>query len=231
MKNLLFCLAFLSLTAGSARAGLVLSTTNPPGTPLNMSAGSISGPMLMNVASDNPPNDVMSAWQVQLEIIPIAGATGTLVFNDPATSTPAHPPGYVFGANGLDLTANNLGTSLGAYDFYDTSVAPGVSVPGSPGASLLQMTFSASSDASGLFGIYAEEGLANTLWTDASFTNQLFTNVPDGTGTVLIGEVQLPVQTGTVPEPSSLALLAFSGATLLAWQLRCNRYRSATSTE
>ena len=104
MKKILWSLALLSLTAGSARAGLVLSTTNPPGTPLNMSPSTISGPMLLNVTSDTPPNDVMAGWQVQLEIIPITG-TGTLIFNDPATGTPANPPGYVFGANGLGISA------------------------------------------------------------------------------------------------------------------------------
>ena len=230
MKKLLFCLAFLSLTAGRAGAGLVLSTTNPPGTPLNMSAGSTSGPMLLNVTSDTPPNDIMAAWQVQLEIVPITG-TGTLVFNDPATSSVSNPLGYVFGTNGLGPFPTNSGTGLLDYDFYNTSVAAGVIVPGAPGASLLQMTFSASSDASGLFGVYAEEGLANTLWTDTGSINQLFTNVPDGTGTVLLGEVQLPDQTGAVPEPSTLGLLTLSGVALLAWQVRGQRRSAVTSSK
>ena len=62
MKKLILSFAFLSLLAGSARAGVVLGTSNPPGTPLIMSAGTTSGPMFVNVVSDNPPNDIMSAW-------------------------------------------------------------------------------------------------------------------------------------------------------------------------
>ena len=62
------------------------------------------------------------------------------------------------------------------------------------------MDFLASSNASGLFGIYALEGAALTQWTDSNLNTQFFTNVPDGTGMVLIGEVSV------VPEPSALVL-------------------------
>ena len=92
MKNILFGVAFLVLTAGGARAGVVLSTSNPPGMPLDMTAGTTSGPMLLTVASDNPPQDVMSGWNVQLEIIPNPGATGVLTFQDPATGAPPTLP-------------------------------------------------------------------------------------------------------------------------------------------
>ena len=49
--------------AGGARAGVVLGTDYSPGTPLTMGPGTTSGPMLVNIVSDNPPNDVMSAWK------------------------------------------------------------------------------------------------------------------------------------------------------------------------
>jgi hypothetical protein len=229
MKNHLFVLAVLGLMAGSAQGGVVLSTDHAsPTPPLNMSAGTISGPMLLNVASSDFPNDVMSAWNVQLEIIPIA-ATGTLTFQDPATALPPpspHPADYIFGGDGLGIAVTNSGTVLSANDFYDTSFGPGVNVPTS-GANLLRMTFLASLDASGLFGIYADQGLAATNWPDASSNTQLFTNVPDGSGTVLIGEVQI----SAVPEPSTLGPLTLCGVTLFAWQLRRSRHRSATSTE
>ena len=74
MKKMILSLACLCLLACSAPAGVVLSTSNPAGTPLSMIAGSTSGSMLVNVVSDNPPNDVMAAWNVTLEIVPEAGA-------------------------------------------------------------------------------------------------------------------------------------------------------------
>ncbi len=217
MKKLILSLAFLILLADGARAGVVLSTGNPPGSPLIMGAGTTSGPMLVDVASDNAPNDIMSAWQVTLQIVPEAGATGTLTFQDPATATPPNPPGYIFGDNGMGIWAANMGSTLNANDFFNGA---GVSVSGSPGASLLQMDFLASSDASGSFGIYAVEGAANTQWTDSNPVNQLFTNVPDGSGLVQIGEVLIGQ---SVPEPSSAGLLGLAGAVLAGWEYRKRR--------
>jgi len=186
-----------------------------------MTAGSTSGPMFVNVVRNNPPNDIMAAWSFQLSIVPEAGTTGTLTFQDPATGTPPIPPSYIFGGNGLGIAATNAGTSLNANDFFDPSVGAGVPVPGTPGANLLQVDFLASSGASGLFGIYALQGAAFTEWTDSSFTTQFFTNVPDGTNLVLVGDV-LVKPAAAVPEPSTLALLAL-GAIALAGRRWRNR--------
>ena len=119
MKKLILSLACLCLLAGAAPAGVVLSTSNPPGTPLIMNAGSTSGSMLVNVVSDNPPNDVMAAWNVTLAIVPEAGATGTLSFQDPATGTPSPPPNYIFDGNGLGISATNSVSQLSANDFFN----------------------------------------------------------------------------------------------------------------
>ena len=174
--------------------------------------------MLVSVLSDNSPSDVMSAWNFHLEILPDPGATGTLTFQDPATGTPPNPANYIFGGNGIGIAATNGGNQLTANDFFDQSVGPGATVPGTPGASLLQMDFLATSNASGLFGIYALEGSALTQWTDGNATTQFFTNVPDGTGMVRIGDVLI---SGSVPEPSSLALLGLAGAALAGWRWWC----------
>ena len=217
MKKLILCFAFLSLMVGHAWAATIIGTSNPPASPLLMSAGTTSGPMSVNVVSNNPPNDVMAAWNFQIEIIPNAGATGTLTFQTPATGTPANPPSYIFGPNGLGISATNSVNILNANDFYNPGVGAGVPVPGLPGANLLQETFHASSNASGLFGIYADEGTALTQWTDSNFVTQFFTNVPSGTGRVLIGDVLIPSL--AVPEPSSLVLFGLSGGALIGWQL------------
>jgi len=226
MKKLILSIAFLFLLAGGGRAGVILGTSNPPGTPLLMSPGTTSGPMLVNVVSDNPPNDIMAAWNFQLEIIPDSGTSGTLTFQDPATGTPPIPPNYVFGSNGIGIAATNGGSTLSANDFFDPNVGSGVSVPGSPGANLLQMDFLASLNASGLFGVYAVEGAATTQWSDSNLTTQYFTNVPDGTGLVRIGDVLVQ---HVVPEPSSLGLLGLASAALAGWQCWSRRKQAPES--
>jgi PEP-CTERM motif len=217
MKHLILSVALFALVACSAEAGVVLSTSNPQGSPLDMSAGATSGPMLVDVVSDNPPNDVIAAWNFQLQITPESGASGTLTFQDPVSGTPANPSNYVFGSNGLGIAVSNGGTILSANDFFDPTIGSGASVPGAPGANLLQMDFLASSNASGLFGIFAAEGAAFTQWTDANLNTQFFTNVPDGTGVVQIGEVLIS-QVQSVPEPSSLLLAGLAGAVLAGGQ-------------
>jgi hypothetical protein len=217
MKSLTLPVAVFGLLAGVARADLALLTSNPPGTPLTMDAGTTSGPMLVDVVSDNPPQDVMAAWAFQLVIITDAGAAGVLTFQDPATGISPNPPGYVFGSAGLGIVVTNAGNQLEANDFFDPGTGPGAIVPGAPGAGLLQMTFLASSGASGLFGIYAVRGAASTEWTDSNVVTQFFSNVADGTGNVRIGEVLV---SQVVPEPASLVLFALGGAILVGGRWR-----------
>jgi hypothetical protein len=209
MKNLLLSFAVLSMLASNTRAGYVLGTSNPPGTPLAMSAGTTSGPMLVNIASDNPSIDIMAAWNFHLVIIADNGTAGTLSFAFPTTGIAANPPDYIFGNDGLGIAVTNTGTQLAANDFFDPSIGPGVSAAA---ANLLQLEFLASQNASGLFGIYAVEGAALTQWTDSSFDTEFFTNVPDGTGVVRIGDVRVGSQ--AIPEPASLALLGLGIITL-----------------
>ncbi len=135
-------------------------------------------------------------------IIPNAGDTGVLTFQDPATGIAANPANYIFANTGLGIVAANSTNVLSANDFFDPAAGPGAAVPGTPAANLLSLDFHASPAASGLFGIYAVEGTALTQWTDSNFTTQFFTNVPNGTGTVRIGDVLIPV-----PEPASLWML------------------------
>ncbi len=228
MKKLILSIAFLSLLASGARAGIILGTSNPPGTPLLMSPGTTSGPMLVDVVSDNPPNDIMAAWNFELTISPESGATGMLTFHDPTGTSAPNPTNYVFGSNGLGIALypTNTSTVLGADDFFNPSVGMEAIVPGSPGANLLQMDFLASSNASGLFGVYAVEGAATTQWSDPNFNTQFFTNVPDGTGLVRIGDVLVQ---NAVPEPSSLGLLGLACAAITGWQCWSRRKQAPES--
>jgi PEP-CTERM motif len=219
MKKLILSFALVTLLAASTQAGVILGTSNPSGTPLIMSAGSTSGSMFVNVISDNPGQDIMSAWGIGLAIMPEGSASGMLTFQDPATSMLVNPPAnYIFGSDGFGISATNGGTTLTANDFY-VGTGPGSVVPNASPANLLQMDFLASSNASGLFGIYAYEystlpppqGKAFTQWTDGNANTVLYENVPGGLGTVLIGEVLI---SQSVPEPSTLVMLGLSTAAI-----------------
>ena len=208
MKTFVLYFICLTLVTAGARGGIVLDTSNPPGTPQVMGAGSTSGPMFVNITSDNAPNDVMSGWNITLAIIPDAGASGTLAFKDPSTGAYPNPGNYIFGGDGIGIAGVNSGSTLSASDFF-IGIGPGAVVSGTPGSNLLQMDFQASSNASGLFGIFALDGAALTEWTDGGGNAQLFTDVPDGSGMVRIGEVFV---TQSVPEPSTLLLLGLASA-------------------
>src|SRR6059058_5823129 len=84
----------------------------------------------MTVVSGNFLNDVMAAWQFRLVIVPDAGATGNLTFQDEATGTPPNPPNYILGNHGLGIVANNASTQLDADDFDSNG---GTAVPGPRG--------------------------------------------------------------------------------------------------
>lgn len=224
--KMLLSLVLLALTASGARAGFILGTSNPPGTPLVLSGGSSSGPMFVTVTSTGSPND-MADWQFRLVIIADVGSTGGLTFQTPGigNSTPPNPPSYIFGNHGagISATVGSGGTQLDANDF-DNNL--GTSISGS--ANLLQVSFTATSSASGVFGIYAVRGSARTLWDDGLSTNnpQFFSNVPNGSGTVRIGEVSVQT-TGPVtpaPAPSGLTLIILGVITLIA----CSAFNSST---
>jgi hypothetical protein len=129
-----------------------------------------------------------------------------VTFLTPATGTVAAPPDYIFGGAGLGIVATNSGDQLSANDFYDPSVGSGAPGKASPGAALLRLTFSASTDAAGRFGIFAVRGADSTQWTASSPTTRCFGNVPNGSGLVRIGDILVP--SSVVPEPSSFALAA-----------------------
>lgn len=233
MKKFILSLALICLLANRLQGGVILGTSNSAGTPLTAASGTTSGPMFVTIWSDNPPQDIMAAWNIQLEIVSISSTTGTLTFQDPATGTPSNPTNYIFGTGGLGIAAANNGNVLSANDFFDPTAGLGVAVPGGAGANLLELDFLSSSNASGLFGIYADQGAAHTQWTDNSFTTRYYTNVPDGTATILIGEV-LVASPGTpvVPEPTSLALFC-TGVSMFGgckW-LRNRKLRVTTTLE
>ncbi len=220
MPRVILPAVLLILLADYAQAGVMLGTSNAPGTPLVVSPGTTSGSFFVTVVGNGTPND-MADWQFRLVIVPDAGATGTLTFKDPTTGAAPNPTNYVFDGHGAGIVATNSngGLQLDANDFDNNNGT----VVSTSGANLLRVDFLASSNASGLFGIYAVRGSAFTLWDDGlSPTNpQFFTNVPSGSGMVRIGDVRvLQAASTSVPEPSALALFGLGSVAVVAWRRR-----------
>jgi hypothetical protein len=199
MKRGYFALALFLAVTSVAQGGVILSTSNPPGSPLGMASGSVSGPMEVVVSSPTGA-DIMARWQISLQIIAQPGATGTLTFQDPASGPAPNPPNYIF-TNGFGIAAVNTGSGLMA---NDSDQSPGTLVPNAPGANLLQVDFAATGNASGLFGIYADPNNSNWSSPDGSggLTANGFDYPSEARGLRHIGDVLVSV----VPEPSALSL-------------------------
>jgi hypothetical protein len=208
------------LLAPAARADqLTLGTSSPPASPITMDAGTVSMPVNITVSNNTGmdlPANLMTAWQLNLTIVPDPGTTGSLTFSTPATGSVPNPPNYVFGANGVGIAATNTATALGANDI--STLTGGVQVPVAA-TNLLQTTFAATPTTLGTFGVFARQGAGNTIWTDAATPPQtrFFVNVPTGTGQVRIATITV------VPEPASCTLLAVAG--LGAWAAGRRRRR------
>jgi len=177
MIQRLYIALALCLFATTATAGLDVGTDAPPGTPLNMDAGTVSGSMFLTTYDDgNPVN--CQGWQVTLVIIPGGGATGSVAFNSPATGTPPDPVNYIFQATtSFGISATNTTSQLLVFDL-EFPAGAGVPVPLFPGVNLVEMDFSATIDATGTFGIYALP-LPNSEWT-AAFEPVNFNNLLAG---------------------------------------------------
>ena len=156
-------LLLVSSTQLSA-ANLTLLSDAPVGSPLVITPLDAGASLLLSVTNDtiaDPPGEFLTAWQLRLEIVADAGATGTVDFN-----AATKPTGYLLdevGHNGPIVTSS--GDRLFAQDF-NIPDSGGVQVPNAPGANLLSITFSPSADAQGTFGVFALDGLTNSDWRE-----------------------------------------------------------------
>ena len=163
----------------------------------------------INRTSADPQLDLLAGWSLRLEIVPDVGATGTLEFNSRGLPSVDYVLSGVSGGLGGSLS----GTDLFAFD--EDVTTDGV-VVSAIGENLLEIDFSTPDGALGLFRIFATPGLGDTQWSDASFTDQEFANLPFTGGPVEIGSVT------AVPEPASLILCGLVSALgiLYCWRKR-----------
>jgi len=170
---------------------LTVTTQFSAEAPLLVANGAASSPLIVgltNAGADAALEDYLSAWQLSLAILPDTGAVGALTFNT-ASKPDAN---YLFpsGSN-LGVTVINSGNELLAFD-TNFPFSGGVDLPADLERNLLELSFLASSDAVGAFGLYALAGIGNSEWTDAMQPIQArrpFDNVPDNGGPVRIGDI------------------------------------------
>jgi hypothetical protein len=224
----------LATPARRGHADPVLTTDFPSPTPLSVQAGDTSTAMTLSVFDNELDGlamtaDRLTAYTVTLQIVPQLGATGTLTFATPTTSTAAtEPANYLLGSVvNFGLNVTNSGSQLYAFDFDTETLgtdSDGVDVT-EAGFNVLAMTFAASADASGLFNIVVVPGPTNTQWADNAMGTQGehdFFNVPAMGGNVVVGQVSVTA----VPEASSFVALGLASLAVAAGQW-VRRHRAA----
>ena len=121
----------------------------------------------------------------------------------------------------LSGVSGGLGGSLSGTDLFvfdDDTTFAGV-VVSAVGENLLDLDFSTPDGALGLFRIFATPGLGDTQWSDASFNDQEFANLPFSGGAVEIGSVTV------IPEPGGLILCGLAAGLALLVRTRSQRRR------
>jgi hypothetical protein len=177
--------------------------------------GTPSGTMSVEIFNSTvgPDPDLLGGWLLDLVIQPVT-ATGTLQFN--SATLPAGAS-YVMNGNSTSLNGSVTNTSVIAFAAAPNSPF-GVSVPAS-GTYLLDLNFKTPDNASGLFALVAQPGIANTTWSDAEGNDREFTNIPWDSSPLVLGYINV------VPEPASVLSLAAGLLAVVGIGIRRNRCR------
>ena len=170
-----------------------LTSSVSPEQPIELLPGTVSDPILIRIENNalmDEPANFLAGWQFLLQIVPDVNSQGSLAFHSPVTGTVTeHPSDYVFdNTSSFGVNVENNGELLFAYDF-NFPFSGGVQVPFETGATLLELELSATSDASGGFGIYAIG--ASSEWSSASIESREFENLPADRDPVLIGQFRV----------------------------------------
>ncbi len=215
--------AFAGASAHAGGIGLSLA-----GTSVNWSSPSATSPTMvvtvLNPNGDEP--DPVVAWSLGLAVSGEAGSVGTVKFAGYST-----PSNYLFSldpnvSGGISTTTSLPSSSIGS--ITDIANDNGVAVP-SAGANLLALTFSATSNAYGVFDVFAVpyDGVSQgSYWLDGNTSSTgyppiSFLNAPQGGGNLLLGTITIPPPiTGATPEPGTIVLLGTGGLTLVFVALR-----------
>jgi hypothetical protein len=235
----LFLLSFL-LVPVAARADVIqIDTGLSLSSPWTRSgATSISPSFVIPIQNTLNTTNSFNGWSLALEIVPEAGASGTVTINaatNPsgnALSAPDNP------SNPLPALTDSIG---GHGTFYEITNSNTNTVDNVGTGNIVSLTFATTNSATGVFDLVAINNSdsggfgdpLSTSYNNHNFTtggaNSLysFSNVPFPTsaGGVLLGTINISGPTG-VPEPGSFALAMISSVSLYLYRGR-RRKKSA----
>ena len=192
-------------------------------------AAGTSSTFYVEIRNEYGVTDRLASWQLSLEIAPVDGSTGELLFD--SADIPRQPTenylleGDSYVLAGL-LPSPHIPSPTSSILLSDLTISPaGIVVPPS-GKTLLKVDISASENASGVFAISAVPGLSGSFWgshdtNDSTEPFRGFGSIPiGGTDPVVIGHVSII----PVPEPHvSLLLLTV----IITWICgHCSWYKS-----
>lgn len=212
MTKILASLAVLILTASPALADhLTLTGQNLSWNPANPSPVFTVG-----VENSDATTDHLLAWSLGLEIVPAAGALGTVKFA--GFIDPTSPSDYLLDGDSAGLLTLAAFPTTSIAPIGDNTVsATGVPIPAT-GKFLLQVNFVASPDARGTFDIVVHaDQFTGAYWSGLSLEAQSFLNAPLPGGSTKIGQLSV------VPEPATWLMagqVALLGAGTLIWRRR-----------
>ncbi|HEX4131025.1 MAG TPA: PEP-CTERM sorting domain-containing protein [Pirellulales bacterium] len=200
--------AWMLLVGSSAQADLMDVGT---GLTLTWNLGSqptVSNYLTVPIINTNTSDPrQLSGWSVVLHVVPEAGATGTITID---AATVAYPSNEVISSPypaSQPATQTGLVGMMSSSDLLIDSVnlSGQNSVPGSPGAGMFEVQFTASSNASGVFDlqVYNKSNGDWTYWADQDNNITQFANTPTNNLSVLdIGTITVQ----PAPEPGTLLL-------------------------
>lgn len=207
----------LGLSASAHATPLALTT----GLSVSMASGTTALLTLSatNLVGGTGNITTFNGFGVALQLIPQAGASGTVQFSDflvPVTNGILPTPGAPqFELNGITNLSPVNGSSIAtpvALLMDELAPAQETTVPQGVLKNLGVVQFSASANAAGTWTLYAvNDAFGRSYWTDAFGTETSLDQLPATNGTALaIGTVSV------VPEPSAMALAAGAAAMIVA---------------
>jgi hypothetical protein len=192
------------------------------GTGLSLNWTSSSDFLTIPLTNSAPSGtQILAGWDLKLQIVPQAGATGTLSFNNSNTGI-KYPANNVLADPSPNVARNPSSGSVTQIQLDGVDDSGNNVVPAS-GTNLVALSFN-SAGASGDFTLQAVQNGGSTDWTDSLANGTAYGNAGNG-ATIVLGTIHVP---SAAPEPASLMLGALSALGVAGYRWRRKQTTSGT---